>query len=112
LLVKRCPQLLNIQSEFGLTPLMSAVARDALGIVEALLELRVDLESVDGQGRTAMHHAASRGVSRQVAILLSWGASACRPDFECNRPMHYAAIKSHTASLRFIYRANKLIVLL
>ncbi|VDM42388.1 unnamed protein product [Toxocara canis] len=107
-LVAKCsPQLLNTRSEFGLTPLMSAVARDALGIVEALLQLKVDLEAVDEQGRTAMHHAASRGVSRQVAILLSWGASPCRPDFECNRPMHYASVKGHTASLRFLYNANK-----
>uniref|UniRef100_A0A915BNU5 Uncharacterized protein n=1 Tax=Parascaris univalens TaxID=6257 RepID=A0A915BNU5_PARUN len=109
MLAKRCPQLLVTRSISGLTPLMSAVAKDALGIVEALLQLKVDTEEMDGKGRTAMHHAASRGISRQVAILLSWGASPCRPDFECNRPMHYAAIKGHTASLRLLYRANKYI---
>ncbi|MFH4977084.1 hypothetical protein AB6A40_003793 [Gnathostoma spinigerum] len=106
LLLRYSPHLADMRDSLGQTPLMCAAMNDAVGIVESLLTHGVDIETVDCNYRTALHHAATRGVSRQVAILLSHGAYPVPRDEKGATPMHYAAVRGFTASLRLLYRAN------
>ena len=69
------------------------------------------LKEEDSNCRTALHHAASRGVSCQVATLLCAGASPSHRDSQGGvTPMHFAAVRAFTSCLKLLYRANSLMV--
>ena len=72
------------------SPLRFAAARDDnLGVVEALLRAGADLELTDADGRTVLHHAATR-MPNAFPLLLGLGADPDARDAEGRTPMDYA----------------------
>lgn len=69
-----------------------------------------EFQEEDINCRTALHHAASRGISRQVAVLLAHGALPSHKDSQGATPLHFAAMRSFTSCVRLLYRANSLVV--
>uniref|UniRef100_A0A158R475 ANK_REP_REGION domain-containing protein n=1 Tax=Syphacia muris TaxID=451379 RepID=A0A158R475_9BILA len=109
LLLTKCPDLINYRNINGLTPLMVAVINDADGVVTALLKRNIDIDEEDNECRTALHHAACRGVSRQITVLLAHGAAASHRDVQGATPLHFAAIQSFASSVRLLYRFNNFV---
>uniref|UniRef100_A0A0N5AFQ1 ANK_REP_REGION domain-containing protein n=1 Tax=Syphacia muris TaxID=451379 RepID=A0A0N5AFQ1_9BILA len=104
------PNLIFLRRGGDISPLMDAVENNSLAMVTTLLRLGVDVEAEDFEGRTALHYAANRGLSQQIAVLLSNGASALHQDHQGVTPIHLAALYGFTASLRLLYTASDLTV--
>lgn len=58
------------------TPLMRAISKQDIEVINALLNLKLDLEARDKRGRTALVYAVERGNSEIVSLLLSKGADS------------------------------------
>jgi ankyrin repeat protein len=68
-----------------------------------------DLETRDGEGRTAMHIAAERGFSRTIEFLAQVGANIDAQDRNLETPLHRAVRQSHgedTCALLILHRAD------
>jgi len=60
----------NSKAVWGETPLMGAVARGQMEVVKALLEVEaIDVDTVDGQGRTPVQVARDGGHGEVAAFL-------------------------------------------
>jgi ankyrin repeat protein len=60
---------------YGWTPLMRAVQAERLAVVRVLLaNPRVDVNAVDENGQSALHHAAEQGAPEIAKLLLDHGA--------------------------------------
>jgi ankyrin repeat protein len=78
------------------TPLHRAVYENQTAVIEILLSHEsVDIHHRDEHGATALHHAAARGNSKVVAMLLQNGASTSSPDFSGRLPSIYASNNGH-----------------
>lgn len=58
------------------------------------------VRATDGEGRTALHHAAGRGHVEVAAVLLDAGAEIDAREQDAETPLHYAAWRSHLAVAR------------
>ena len=64
---------LNSKAVWGESPLMGAVARGQLEVVKALVEVEaIDMDTVDGQGRTLLQVA-------RCAFASAWNAYFLKP---------------------------------
>lgn len=76
-LVEQNPELLDrrlSRFEHGLTPLHFAMSRKRYDLLDLLIELGADLESVDGAGQTALEVAMLRGDAEAMRRLQAAGA--------------------------------------
>lgn len=81
----------NTRDVYLWSPLHRAAYEDRLEVVKSLLATdSIDIHGRDDQGATALHHAASRGHSRIVAILLENGARNDITDTAERSPAYYA----------------------
>lgn len=64
----------NFRDQDGLTPLMRAVDRNEMQVVDILIAAGADLNAVDEEGQTALHYAVCCDHSEMVALLLYHGA--------------------------------------
>jgi ankyrin repeat protein len=67
----------NAANQYGITPLMTAIAYDANGtaIMERLLDAGADLDAQDDGGESALMYAAKYGRRPALEILLARGAN-------------------------------------
>ena len=79
------------QPQFGMTPLMWAIARGDPGIVSLILSSKPDLHAVDKDGWTALHYACKKGKEDTVTLLLGQGAKPNIPDIKGRTPLMVAA---------------------
>lgn len=83
--------IIDSPDECGRTPLMQAVHRNKLSVIELLIERKALVDIKDHSGRTALSYAAERGCLRSVKILLSKGADIDTQDDDGTTPLCYAA---------------------
>ncbi len=60
----------------------------------------------DGDGKTALHHAAEAGKAAAVEFLLGQGASVAAVDAQAQTPLHAAAFKGNAASVKLLLAAG------
>lgn len=105
---------INVQDDFGLTPLHHAVAEGQEEVAVVLLEHKAAVDIQDNAGRTPMHYAvgAGRGLmlpedwSIDIArVLLDYGADINAQDAIGWTPLYYLAIsgdKRHHGAIEFL----------
>ena len=64
----------NVRNPMGLTPMMLAIAKENIDLVEALIAAGVDVNELDGAGMTALVFAANKNNVRIVQLLRRAGA--------------------------------------
>jgi ankyrin repeat protein len=82
-----------------------------LGLLRQSLEsvlryTRLDIDSPDSNGRTALLWAAWRGDTESVRLLLEYGADVNKTDHESFTPLAKAAQAGHLATVRSLLQAN------
>lgn len=75
----------------------------ALNRIEAAID---ELETVDSEGRTALHWAADRGQVEACAQLLAAGANVDAMDQSGGTPLAYAVICEHADVVRLLIGAG------
>lgn len=87
----------------GQTALHWAAVRGALSATETILRCGANLRQQDSRGYTICHVAAQYG---QTAILyhvaMRWGADVDAPDNDGRTPLHWAAYKGFTDTIRLL----------
>lgn len=83
-------------SLFQAPSLMQAVTNDDLNTLRALLRKGENANIADGQGRTPLIIAISKGNREMATVLLDNGAQAGRADGNGNTPLHWAAQEGNT----------------
>jgi ankyrin repeat protein len=91
------------------TRLMYAARAGDVRRVTALLRPRDaerEVDAVDAEGRTALHHASASGRVETVRLLLDKGADKDKKDtymrLICWRPLHYASAMGHAGVVRLL----------
>ena len=81
----------------GVTPLHASARRDAVSVVQVLLDHGADVGAQDGGGDTGgdtpLHRAASGDAVSSAALLLDRGAETCARAKDGATPLHVAAMK-------------------
>ena len=90
----------------GVKPLFNAVFRRDSGEVERLLNLGLDPNLVDSDGRTPLIQASIDGNKEIIAILLQKGARADVRDKRQSSALHYAAQGQHVPSVELLLSAG------
>ncbi|XP_074291009.1 putative E3 ubiquitin-protein ligase XBAT35 [Silene latifolia] len=89
----------------GKTPLIAACLNPALHhVVKTLVELGANVNAYrpGHNGGTPLHHAAKRGLEKNVNLLLSHGANALLVNDDCQTPLDLARAKGFTNVVRAI----------
>ncbi len=87
----------------GRTPMEIAVKAQNAKAVELLLEAKVDIDSRDRFGDTALHHAAwEYGEARMIPFLLKKGASPSIRNDAGKTPLHTALDWGHRAAAKHL----------
>jgi len=89
---------LEASNQKGWRPLHCAAHTGTIKIVQRLLSAKVEVNSVDDQGRTALHHACMSGPHNDdhsehsviVKLLVKSGANVDAMDHHGRLPLHYA----------------------
>ncbi len=93
----------NTQDIYGWTPLMRGVWEQRSEVVRRLLSSKkIELDMTDEQGATALHHAAARGNSDLVKLLLQHGAASEARDYDGMTPADRALALGHTSVVEVI----------
>lgn len=72
------PEIVHCTDDHGRTALHYAIFNSnprQVNIVRTLLELKSDVNAVDEERKTPLHHAAESGKTRAIPILIQNGAS-------------------------------------
>lgn len=87
----------EIDQIYGNSPLCYAVKNSDLKIVKFLLTAKnIDVNVVDKDGRTPLHHAAQRGYVDLAEYLIKIGADVNSVDNFKNTPLHLTAHSGYT----------------
>ncbi|KAH9621339.1 hypothetical protein KSS87_003859 [Heliosperma pusillum] len=96
---------LEYMDKEGKTPLIAACLNPALhDVVKTLVELGANVNAYrpGHNGGTPLHHAAKRGLEKNVNLLLSHGANALLVNDDCQTPLDHARAKGFTNVVRAI----------
>ncbi|KAJ3104535.1 hypothetical protein HDU96_008900 [Phlyctochytrium bullatum] len=74
--VRRYPQTIPWENKQGRSALIIATEKAMNAAIVTLLDMGADVNCVDGDGSTPLHHAAAWGHFETVAILIQRGANA------------------------------------
>jgi ankyrin repeat protein len=85
----------NICNKYETPPLMHASLRGLYKIVKILIEMGVDINSVDNQGKTALMHASKFGNDSIVELLVKNGADVNIKNNKNRTALIYGAWRSH-----------------
>jgi len=89
---------INVQGEYGITPLMEAVrkrrseAKECVEIVKILLEKGANLDLQDSYGSTALHYAVNMNKPEIVQMLLEKGANPNMQNKDGETALHRASV--------------------
>merc|ERR1719412_1742800 len=86
--------------------LRTAASTNNTDSIQRLLANGVNVNSSDGQQRSALHFAASKGYSEIVNILLQYGADPNSKDILGNTALHLAACTNHIEVVTLLLRAG------
>ncbi|KAL3114403.1 hypothetical protein niasHT_017267 [Heterodera trifolii] len=101
LLVSRGANI-DLGTDFGITPLMSACNKSLMEIATFLVENGADVNLQDGDGETALMNTCYRGNVDIVRFLLSHGANVEQSDNDGRFPLMNAAIWGHLEVCRLL----------
>ena len=73
---------------------------------EAVLQMGVDVNSVDADGRTLLHHAAERGDCRTVDVLLARSCKVGARSTSGRTPLHEATYNGHLEVMRRLLQSK------
>ncbi|ORY04907.1 ArfGap-domain-containing protein [Basidiobolus meristosporus CBS 931.73] len=79
----------------GTAPIHISVVKDDLVALEFLLQSSCNIDTVDGQGKTALHYAAELNNIKMVVYLLKRGAKYAEKDCHDQTPLDIALAKAH-----------------
>ncbi|KAG2384042.1 uncharacterized protein HKW66_Vig0151950 [Vigna angularis] len=82
--------------------LHEATATDRIDVMEFMLEHRdekLEVDSVDSEGRTPIHVAAREGHARVIDLCVSIGGNPNRVDCKGKTPLHYTAWKGRVKAV-------------
>ncbi|EGD77719.1 hypothetical protein PTSG_08810 [Salpingoeca rosetta] len=79
----------------GMQPVHMAVQGD-VGCLEVLVQLGVDINAIDGEGRTPLFLAAAQGHTAAAEVLLSNGGLVDIQNHDGHTALHMAAHEGHT----------------
>nr|KYP71517.1 Ankyrin-2 [Cajanus cajan] len=91
------------------TVLHEAAATNRIDAMEFLVERygdELDLDSVDGEGRTAIHVAAGEGHVRVIQFCVSMGGNPNLVDWKGWSPLHYAAWGGHVEAVECLLECS------
>jgi ankyrin repeat protein len=86
-------------SIFGEAPIHKAVLTNVAGKNQALktiIENKANVDNMDSNGWTALHHAAYNGDFESAQILIQSGANVNAYSNQQKTPLHFAAFNNHT----------------
>lgn len=91
----------------AVTPLMVAAAANNIDAVRALLDAGADVDALDDDGRSALHHGCAHVADAAlVALLLEKGAVRDRVDAAGQRPVDFARASANSAALAALESAG------
>lgn len=100
------PAQAHIKSILQEIKLMEAVNTNNTDRLQSLLESGVDPNTTDGEMRSALHVAASKGYQDCVKLLLHYGADPNIRDSVRNTPLHLAACVHSLPVISMLINAN------
>ena len=102
------PDLIHMKDHAGRTALHYAVfneSQSSVKMVSQLLHLGADVNSLDNDRRTALHHAAEEGKDKVIPVLLQAGASTGTRDAFTRKTAFELAKNDRTRELMIVYSA-------
>lgn len=88
--------ILNLQEDYGYTPLHIAVAKGHVKLIKFLLAQGANTQHKAHNGYTALHTAAAHDHAHIAQLLIEHGANKNAQDNFCYTPLHIAAACGHT----------------
>ena len=73
--------------------------------LEELVAIGLDLDLLDGSGKSALHNATAVGSEPTIQLLLSKGADINQKDSQENTPLHDAVKKGHVDTVDFLIKS-------
>ena len=98
---------LNIQNNYGYTPLIYATAHNKIKIVELLLSAGADINKQNNSGNTALIWAASRNNNIEIVkLLLNAGADINKQDNDGYTALICAALYNNTETAKLLLNSG------
>lgn len=86
----------------GVTPLMEAASMNELTAMKEEMDQGADLNAVDSENMTALHHAVLYDYYEATNLLLQSGADINIPDSYGDTPLHTAVINANAKIVEFL----------
>ena len=106
ILTEHGPDLVHVKDHAGRTPLHYVVFNSMTRQVEMglkLLNFGADVNALDNERRTPLHHAAEAGKSRIIALLVQRGASTGTKDSLKGKTPLELALNDHIKELIIVH---------
>jgi ankyrin repeat protein len=95
----------NKLSIFGEAPIHKAVLTNVENKNQALMTIiasKANIDNMDSNGWTALHHAAYTGDFESASTLLNNGAKVNAYSNQQKTPLHFAAFNNHTQVIQLL----------
>jgi ankyrin repeat protein/preprotein translocase subunit SecA len=90
----------------GCSPLQVAAEQQDMGLLQQLLEIGIDINTMDRQGKTALYVACGKGDIDFIKTLLGLGAQVDAADQEGKTLLHRAIINNDTVVVSWLLKAG------
>ncbi|XP_061186671.1 26S proteasome non-ATPase regulatory subunit 10-like [Saccostrea echinata] len=95
----------NTVSKSG-TPLIYAAKMGLIPVIEKLINLGANVNCLDKDKRTVLHHACQRGPKEIIQVLIKAGCDMYKANSDGDLPIHVAATSGHTESMEELLKAG------
>ncbi|MCX6904135.1 MAG: ankyrin repeat domain-containing protein [Verrucomicrobia bacterium] len=102
LLLKSWPELLEAETDKGLTPLHVAAAGAQTNVLQVLLARKARVQARTKLGWTPLHFAATKGDAPTVALLLAYGAEVNVRTGAADTPLLMAVRGGHAGVVKLL----------
>lgn len=92
----------NVSMEDLADLLIDGARHDEAEDVQTALDLKVDVNSTDYNGRTALHMASGNGHATIAQSLIDAGADVGAKNEEGNTPLHFACLNGHVDIVKML----------
>merc|ERR1719221_1393248 len=92
-------QPLDMQDQFGITPLGWAIGANQIAVVKLLLDGRANPFAVDSSGNGALHYAAGYGRMELLEVLFKAGASVNQSNAQGQTPLAVAELNRQSGAI-------------
>lgn len=88
------------------SPLRVAVVNGFTECTKLLLEEKAQVDKLDSNGNTALHHCAAHGNQICLKFLVAYKADVNARNIAASAPLHWAAMKGHLACVIMLIRSG------